>query len=457
MNKKMEEFVSMIRQDPAVDNVVAYTGGGQRNSGTVFVMLKPLAERKVSAQKIIDRLKERLAGIAGARLSLQASQDISIGARQSSAQYQYTVEADDLTELRTWTPKIASVFLRIPEIKDVSTDQQTKGIETQVTFDRDTMYRLGLTPALVDSALNDAYGQRLVSNIHNPLNQYHVVMEVDESYRQSPEELKTMQLISPRGEVVPLAAFAQMSTVNTALAVSHQGQFAASTISFNLKEGVSLSEASKLIRAGIEKLNPPDSVHGGFEGTAKLFEESLKNQPLLVGFALIAIYIVLGMLYESYIHPITILSTIPSAGTGALLMMLLLKTEFTVIAFIGITLLVGIVMKNAIMMIDFAIEIEREDELPANEAIYQACLLRFRPILMTTLTALFGALPLAVGTGDGAELRQPLGICIVGGLLVSQVLTLYSTPVIYMYFDELRVRLRKWRRSRKAKAKLQHA
>ncbi len=439
MREKLANYVEIVRADPAVDNVVAFTGGGQRNSGFVFISLKPLAERKLSADQVIARLRPQLAREPGASLFLQPQQDIRIGGRMGNAQYQYTLQADNITELRSWEPRIKQALSQLPKLADVNTDQQDKGLQTSLVINRDAAARLGLSMRLIDATLNDLFGQRLVSTIYNPLNQYRVVMEAAAQYWQNPETLKNIYLIAPGGIQVPLASIASYEPTATPLAVNHQGQFAASTISFNLPVGVSLSEATKVIDEALLNLSVPTSVHGSFQGTAKAFQDSLDNQPLLLLAALVAVYLVLGILYESLVHPLTILSTLPSAGVGAILALLASGTEFSIIALIGVILLIGIVKKNAIMMIDFAIDVERREGLAPLQAIRQACLLRFRPIMMTTLAALFGAIPLAIGFSDGAEFRRPLGIAIVGGLILSQLLTLYTTPVVYLYLDRFRL------------------
>jgi multidrug efflux pump len=457
MTEKVHRFVDMVKADPAVDNVVAFTGGGQRNGGFMFVALKPVAERKVSADTVINRLRYPLTHEPGASLFLQSAQDIRVGGRSSNAQYQYTLQADSLDDLRAWEPKLRAALSELPDLADVNTDAQDKGLQTTLTIDRDAAARLGISAKVIDAVLYDWFGQRQVATIYNPLNQYHVVMEAAPRFLENPETLRNVYVPGVGGAQVPLMAVARYGPTNTPLAVNHQGQFAASTISYNLPPNVSMSQASAAIDRAFAKLGVPTNVRGSYQGTAKLFQASLRNQLLLIAAAIVVMYLVLGILYESTLHPLTILSTLPSAGVGALLALLALRFDFTLIALIGVILLIGIVKKNAIMMIDVALSLEREHGLDPRAAIYEACLRRFRPILMTTVAALAGAVPLAFGHGDGAELRQPLGIAIVGGLALSQVLTLYTTPVIYLYLDRLRLGWIARRRDRPATVVLETA
>src|SRR5437773_6538710 len=401
----------------------------------MFVQLQPLSERKESADKIIARFRVKLAGEPGANLFLNPVQDIRVGGRQANATYQYTLQADDLAELRTWEPRIRQAMSQLAELVDANTATQDKGLQTTLVIDRDAAARLGVSPRLIDTTLNDAFGQRQVSTIYSALNQYHVVMEAAPEYWQSADSLDHVYVSTSKGAQVPLSAFAHYAPTNTALSVNHQSQFVATTISFKLPEGTSLGQATVAIDNALARIGVPSTIRGSFQGTARAFQDSLNSQPWLILAALLTVYIVLGVLYESYVHPITILSTLPSAGIGALLALLLFRTEFSVIALIGVILLIGIVKKNAIMMIDFALDAERSRKLSPRDAIFEACKLRFRPIMMTTFAALLGAIPLAIGFGDGAELRRPLGISIVGGLLLSQLLTLFTTPVVYLYLD----------------------
>ncbi|MGQ8708471.1 multidrug efflux RND transporter permease subunit MdtC [Serratia sp. TSA_198.1] len=443
MRVKLEDFMKIVREDKDVENVTGFTGGSRTNSGSMFISLKPLSVRSDDAQKVIARLRARLAKEPGASLFLMAVQDIRVGGRQSNASYQYTLLADDLAALREWEPKIRTALAALPELADVNSDQQDKGSEMDLIYDRETMARLGISVSDANALLNNAFGQRQISTIYQPLNQYKVVMEVAPPYTQDVSSLDKMFVINKDGKAIPLAYFARWQPANAPLSVNHQGLSAASTISFNLPDGGSLSDATAAVERTITALGVPSTVRGAFAGTAQVFQDTLKSQLFLIAAAIATVYIVLGVLYESYIHPLTILSTLPSAGVGALLALELFGAPFSLIALIGIMLLIGIVKKNAIMMVDFALDAQRNGGIGAREAIFQACLLRFRPIMMTTLAALFGALPLVLTSGDGAELRQPLGITIAGGLIMSQLLTLYTTPVVYLYFDRLQMKFRR--------------
>ena len=438
MRDKLKQFVAVVQTDPAVTNLVAFCGGkGGTNSGRMFASLSDLDQRKMGVDEVIARIRKKTAGVPGAKLFLQAVQDIKIGGRSSNAQYQYTLQSTDFSLLTEWAPKIMARLRGIKQIVDLNTDQQNKGQQSWLTIDRDSASRLGLTAADIDNALYDAFGQRPVSTMYAAMNQYHVVMEVAPRYWQSPDTLKTLKIRTAKGQDVPLSAFTTLTPRSTPLVVNHQGLFPSVTLSFNLPPGTSLGDAVDAINAATIEMRMPASIQGKFSGTAQAFQDSLANEPVLILTALIAVYIVLGVLYESYIHPITIISTLPSAGVGALLALIVCRTDLSVIALIGIILLIGIVKKNAILMIDFALDAQRREGKNPRDAIYEACLLRFRPITMTTMAALLGALPLAFGTGTGSELRRPLGIAIVGGLIVSQMLTLFTTPVVYLYMDEL--------------------
>ena len=447
MQQKLKEYTDIIVSDPAVKSMIGQTGGGAENTGGMEIELKPVSDRKVTVYQVIERLRPKLAVVPGATLFLRAYQDITVGGRISSSQYQYTLSSENLNDLLDWAPRVEMAMSQMPELRDIASDQQTRGLQATLVIDRDTASRLGISPQAIDNTLYDAFGQRQVSTIYTQLNQYHVVMEVDSAYRNSTDAIRGLYVRSSSGNQVPLSAFTHYETKNTALSVNHQGQFPAVTISFNLAEGIALGEAVTKIQEAVFHMGLPADIHPTFQGNAQAFQSSLSSQPWLILAALVTVYIVLGMLYESYIHPVTILSTLPSAGVGALLALLISRNELTVISLIAIVLLIGIVIKNAIMMIDFAIETERTGKTP-EESIYQACLLRFRPIMMTTVAALFGGLPLALMTGTGSEMRRPLGISIVGGLLVSQMLTLFTTPVIYLYMDRLQLRIKGRKESR---------
>ena len=470
MRDKQRQLAQMALDDPAVQTVTAFAGGGRNsnNVGFMFVALKPLSQRPYhaytddwvghlrkmlhlhpahdSADDVVNRLRARLSSVPGARLFLQAFQELQVGGRASAAQYQYTLSDENLEELNSWAPQLEARAKRMPELRDVSTDQQDQGLAANLVIDRDAASRLGITAAAIDNVLYDAFGQREISTMYTALNQYFVVMEVDPQYQLSPDALNGIFIKSSTGAIVPLSTIAHFEQQRTSLTVNHQGQYPAVTLTFNLAPNVALGDAVTALEKVQLDMGMPSAVHATFQGTAQAFQDSLKNEKWLILAALVAVYIVLGILYESLIHPFTIISTIPPAGVGAFLALMLTGTDFSIIALIGILLLIGIVKKNAIMMIDFALQAERDQGLPPVEAIYQACLLRFRPIMMTTMAALFGGLPLAIGMGVGSELRKPLGITIVGGLIVSQMLTLFTTPVVYLFFDRLQWRVMKLRR-----------
>ncbi len=445
MDKILVQMVNIVDADPDIDTVNGFTGSG--NTARMFVSLKPPAQRKTSAELIIARLRPKLSRIPGGSLFMQAAQDVRVGGRFGGAQYQFTMRGDNLTDLTDYSPRMLEQLKAIPTIADVNSDQQNRGLQAFVQVDRETAARFGISPQLIDTTLYDAFGQRPVSTMYSALNQYHVVMEAAPEYTQNPEILRDIYVRSPRGAQVPLSAFAKFSPVNAPLSVNHQGLFPAATISFNLQPGVALGDAVTAINKAATKIGLPATIHTGFAGTAQAYQDSLGSEPLLIAAALMTVYLVLGILYESYVHPVTVLSTLPSAGVGALLALLITKTELSVIAVIGIVLLIGLVKKNGILMIDFAIAAERNEGKGSRDSIYEACLLRFRPILMTTMAAMLGALPLALGKGTGSELRRPLGIAIIGGLIMSQLLTLYTTPVVYLYFD----RLQNWRARARAR------
>ncbi len=443
MDQIARQYVDIVSKDPAIDTVSVFTGGGRggvSNTARGFVALKPLEERKVGAAEVMARLRPQLTQIRGVNLFLNAAQDLRVGGRQSNAEYQFTLRGDSVTELNKYGPLMLNELRNISFLQNLNSDQEDHGLQVYVQYDRDTAARFGISSQLIDNTLYDAFGQRPVSTMYSSLNQYHVVMEVAPQYWRDPQTLSRIYVQSGTGNSVPLRAFARFAPEIAALSVTHQGQFPAVTLSFDLQPGHALGDAVNEISAAASRVGLPASIQTTFSGTAAAYQDSLKSEPILIAAALITIYLVLGVLYESYVHPVTILSTLPSAGLGAFAALLLTHTDLSIIAMIGILLLIGIVKKNAIMMIDFALEAERSENKSSRDSIYEASKLRFRPILMTTMAAILGALPLALGTGTGSELRRPLGITIIGGLIVSQLLTLFTTPVVYLYFD----RLRKW-------------
>jgi multidrug efflux pump len=447
-------MIKIVLADPGVQSLAGFTGGGGgANTARMFITLKPLAQRK-SADLVIASLRPQLAKIPGATLYLQSAQDLSIGGRQSQALYQYTLQSDNNNDVAQWAPKLMAELKKIPILADVNSDQQNLGLQSEMEYDRDTASRFGISASLLDNTLYDAFGQRQVSTMYTALNQYHVVMEASPEYGLNPEGLRNIYVTSSSGQQVPLSALAHYASTTAPLAVNHQGPFSAVTLSFNLQPGVALGDAVNAIDAAKQKISFPEAVRGSFQGTAQAYQDSLANEPYLIATALAAVYIVLGILYESYIHPITIISALPPAGVGAVLALMVTGTDLSLIAVIGVILLIGIVKKNAIMMIDFALAAERDEGKNSRDAIYEACQLRFRPILMTTMAAILGAVPLAFDTGTGSELRRPLGIAIIGGLLVSQVLTLYTTPVIYLYMDRFGLKARQRVREKKEAAGL---
>jgi multidrug efflux pump len=445
MKEKQQSLAQLVLEDPAVQTVTAFVGGngpggGSTNVGRMFIGLKPLKDRNVSGDDVVNRLREKLTSVPGATLFLQVAQEFQTGGRGSDAQYQYTLSDEKLDELNAWAPQLLARMRTLPELRDVSTDQQDQGLQATLVIDRDSASRLGISATAIDQVLYDAFGQRQVSTMYTGLNQYFVVMEVAPQFQTSPDSLNGIYIKTSTGRMVPLATIAHFAPTRTSLQVNHQGQYPAVTLTFNLAPNVALGNAVSALENAHREMGMPSGIHATFQGTAQAFQASLANEPYLILASIVAVYIVLGILYESLIHPVTILSTLPSAGVGAILALLLTGTDLTIIALIGILLLIGIVKKNAIMMIDFAIQAEREEGLAPIDAIYKACQLRFRPIMMTTLSALFGGVPLAFGMGVGSELRRPLGITIVGGLVVSQMLTLFTTPVVYLFFDRLQWR-----------------
>jgi multidrug efflux pump len=457
-------MVNLVASDPAVDTVIGFTGGGgggggasTLNQGRMFVSLKPLAERKITVDYIMQRLRPKLARVPGATLYLQAAQDLRVGGRNSAALYQFTMRGDNLPDLITYAPRMLQQLKSIPIIVDVNSDQQNRGLQSMVTYDRETAARFGISPQLIDNTLYDAFGQRQVSTMYESLNQYHVVMEAAPQYWQNPETLRDIYVLAPNGQQVPLAAIAHYGPAVAPLSVNHQGLFPAVTISFNLQPGVALGDAVGAIGDAARKVGLPPTIQTGFTGTAQAYQSSLSSEPYLIAAALAAVYLMLGILYESYIHPVTILSTLPSAGVGALLALILTHTDLSMIAMIGIILLIGLVKKNGILIVDFALAAERNEHKSPRDAIFEASCLRLRPILMTTFAAMLGALPLALGTGTGSELRRPLGVAIIGGLLLSQALTLFTTPVVYLYFDRLQHWWHRARGARRGPAELLHS
>jgi multidrug efflux pump len=445
MAKRQEKLAAVILKDPAVDSLSSFIGvdgtNTTLNSGRILINLKPIDERKISATEIIRRLQKSLESVKGITLYMQPVQDLTVDDTVSRTQYQYTLEDPNGDELNTWAPKIVEALSARSELRDVGSDEQAQGSQASIVIDRSTASRLGVTPSVIDSTLYSAYGQRIVSTIFTQLNQYRVILEVKPDFKNNPDKLHNLYVRGTNSAQVPLDVLTKYTQNTGPLIISHLGQFPAVTLSFNLAPGVSLGDAVAAIQSATQEMGLPASISGQFQGTAQAFQSSLSNEPILILAALITVYIVLGVLYESYIHPLTILSTLPSAGVGAILSLLIFRTDLSVIALIGIILLIGIVKKNGIMMVDFALEGERQEGKSPQDAIYQACLLRFRPIMMTTMSAMLGAVPLAFGGGMGAELRQPLGITIIGGLIFSQILTLYTTPVIYLWFDRVGKRL----------------